>query len=308
MNCAKMKTNPLVLATLLLVQLGHAATVAVDSRSGPRDPSVNPGFSHTVEVRSLGASLPAPSIAVTDAAVIEGDTAPTSMVFQVSLSAPSSQLVTVDYATADDTATQRVDYTPVTGRFTFNPGETNKTVTVQVIPDLLPEADETFYVRLSDPTNAVIGDGEGIGAIADNDPVWLSISDTNVVEGDSDTTNAVFMVTLDRASTVEVIAEYATLEGSAKAGVDFLPTNGVVTFRPGETNQTIEVQIVGDRLDEEDKQFSVELSMSLNGLIRDGQGVGTIVDDDLPPTVTIGNATVVEGHQGTTNAVFMVSL
>src|SRR5262249_36515762 len=76
--------------------------------------------------------------------------------------------VTVQYATADGSATVADgDYTPVSGTLTFAPGQTQQTVTVLVKGDAVAEPDETFFVNLSSPTNAVLGTSQGTGTIKD---------------------------------------------------------------------------------------------------------------------------------------------
>src|SRR5205823_13043755 len=106
-----------------------------------------------------------------------------------------------NYATADGTAMAGSDYQATSGTLTFMPGETQKTVTVSVIGDTANEPDETFFVRLSSPSNASIADGEGVGTILNDDTLpSLSIRDVSVVEGNSGTTNAAFVVTLSAAS------------------------------------------------------------------------------------------------------------
>src|SRR5262249_35111374 len=90
--------------------------------------------------------------------------------------------VTVQYATANGTATAPADYTaiPLT-TLTFNPGQTTKTVTVAVNGDMLDEANETFVVNLSAPTNATIADNQGVGTITDDDPFgFLGINNATV--------------------------------------------------------------------------------------------------------------------------------
>ncbi len=89
--------------------------------------------------------------------------------FTVTLSAASTQTVTVDYATADGTATAGSDYGPLAGTLTFKPGQLSKTVSVPVIGDTTPELDETVYLRLSGGKNATIAGGEGTGTIKNDD-------------------------------------------------------------------------------------------------------------------------------------------
>lgn len=110
-----------------------------------------------------------PSLSIDDETVTEGDTGPTDVPFTVSLSAASSRTVTVDFATADDTATTPSDYQQTNGTLTFEPGQTSKEVTVPVNGDTTDEPDETFFVNLSSPTNASISDVQGVGTIEDDD-------------------------------------------------------------------------------------------------------------------------------------------
>ncbi|MGH9363651.1 MAG: choice-of-anchor B family protein, partial [Thermoanaerobaculia bacterium] len=111
------------------------------------------------------------SLSIDDVGVVEGDSGTVSATFTVSLSVASPQTVIVNYATADGTARAGNDYTMTSGLLTFSPGTTSQPVTVLVNGDLLDEADETFFVNLSDPTNATIGDPKGVGMILDDDPV-----------------------------------------------------------------------------------------------------------------------------------------
>jgi len=77
--------------------------------------------------------------------------------------------VSVDFATADGTASAGSDYESASGQVEFQPGETDKPVTVQVNGDVLFEEDETFFVNLSNESNATVGDGQGLGTITDDD-------------------------------------------------------------------------------------------------------------------------------------------
>ena len=113
----------------------------------------------------------------------------------------SGRNVIVDYATANNTAVAPGDYTATTGTLTFAPGETTKTVTVLVNGDLIAEVDETYFVDLSNATNATIGDSRGVGTIIDDDgQPTISINDVTVTEGNSGIVNANFSVSLSSAS------------------------------------------------------------------------------------------------------------
>src|SRR6185369_9978123 len=224
---------------------------------------------------------------LTDVTVTEGNSSTTNAVFTVSLSAPSALPVTVNYATTDGTAGAGSDYVSTNGLLTFAPGTTNQTITVRVNGDLLNEANETFFVNLSNPTNATLGDSQGVGTINNDDPVvaTIAINDVTVTEGSSGTTNAQFTVSLSAVSGQNVTVNFTTAGGTAVAGSDYVSTNGLLTFAPGTTNQTITVAVLGDLLSESNETFLVNLSAPTNATLSDSQGVGTINNDD--PVVAI---------------------
>ena len=100
----------------------------------------------------------------------------TGLVFIVSLDRASTLTVTVDYATADGTATAGSDYTATNGTLTFTPGETSKTVTVPILDDAHDDDGETMTLTLSNATNARLGDATATGTIENSDPLqqaWL---------------------------------------------------------------------------------------------------------------------------------------
>jgi uncharacterized repeat protein (TIGR01451 family) len=225
---------------------------------------------------------PLPSVSVNDVSVTEGDAGTVNAVFTVGLSAASGQTVSVDYATANNTAITPADYTALpTATLTFAPGVITRTITVTVRGDLLDELDESFFVNLSNSSNATIGDGQGQGTIIDNDPPPdLLINDVTITEGDSGSVSAVFTVTLSQASGRQVTADYLTLDGSATVGSDYLTGSGRITFTAGVTVQNISITVNGDTLDELHETFTVRLNASTNANRPDPDGLGTILDDD----------------------------
>lgn len=110
-----------------------------------------------------------PSLSISDETLTEGDDGTRNATFTVRLSVFSARTVTVGYATDGGTATSPADYKAESGTLTFSPGQTQKTVTVSVKGDSSCEPDETFFVRLSRPTNATISDRSGTGIIANDD-------------------------------------------------------------------------------------------------------------------------------------------
>jgi hypothetical protein len=91
---------------------------------------------------------------------------------------------------------------------------------------------------------------------------------------------AVFTVTLSQASSLPVTVAFAAVDGTAKAGQDYVATSGTLTFAPGETQETILVTIIGDTIVEPNETFTVHLSQPTNATLTRGDAAGTIIDDD----------------------------
>lgn len=109
---------------------------------------------------------PGPTISINDVSVTEGRPGTTvSAVFKVSLSSASTSPVTVDFTTADGSASAPSDYLAKSGTATFAPGDTEEDVSVTVNGDAVPEPDEDFFVNLSGATSATIADPQGVGTI-----------------------------------------------------------------------------------------------------------------------------------------------
>jgi hypothetical protein len=226
----------------------------------------------------------APSVSISDVTVTEGNSGTRTANFLVSLSAPYSQEVTVNFATADGTATAGSDYQAVMDTLTFAPGETSKTITVLVNGDRLAEPNETFFVNLSGAANATIADSQGVGTIVDDEP-RISINNVSQVEGNSGTTVFRFTVALSAIYDQDVTVFFQTFDGTATAGSDYQAQSGWLTFKAGETVAYIDVIVYGDMTHEPDETFYVQLSgASDNAWIEDDLALGFILNDDAEPT------------------------
>jgi len=117
-----------------------------------------------------------PSISIGDASVAEGSSGTTPLSFEVTLSKPVTWNVSVLYATADGTAKADSDYAAAKGTLAFSPGETTKTIEVQVNGDTVVEPDETLTISLSGAANATIADGSATGTIINDDHEWHRLS------------------------------------------------------------------------------------------------------------------------------------
>ena len=258
---------------------------------------------------------PLPELTIGDVTVTEGaDGETTGAEFTVSLSPVSGREVTVAWATADGTAASPGDYAEASGTLTFAAGETERTLSVAVAGDDLNEADETFTVSLSAPTDGETelplyarlteSGGTATGTITDDDdPPELTIADVTVSEGTGGgTTNAEFTVNLSAASGLDVTVGYATAEGTAESGADndYEEASGTLTFSPGERQQSVTVAIHRDELNEAEEEFTLTLSGAANATLAGGNSelaaTGTITDDDeLTAAVSADAASVAEG-------------
>nr|WP_308686081.1 putative Ig domain-containing protein [Xanthomonas arboricola] len=234
-----------------------------------------------------------PTLSINDVSVNEGNAGTTNATFTVSLNQPAATGgVSFDIATADGTATAGVDYvaSSLTGQ-TIPAGSSSATFTVLINGDTLSEPDETFFVNVSNVTGASVGDSQGQGTIVNDDALpALSIDDVSVNEGNSGTTTATFTVSLSMASGQTVSVNYATADGTATAGSDYVARSGTLTFAPGVTAQGVAITVNGDTAVESNETFSVGLSGASNASIARATGTGTIVNDDV--VVTVGPASL----------------
>jgi aryl-phospho-beta-D-glucosidase BglC (GH1 family) len=167
-------------------------------------------------------------------------------------------------------------------------------VHIKVAGDTTYEANETLTVSLSNPSGATLAHGTATGTILNDDaPPSVSISNASFTEGSTASPgHGSFTVSLSSASGLPVTVHYATQDGTAVAGKDYVGQSGTLTFAPGQTQQTIQVAGTGDTL-AATESFNVVLSSPSGATIAQGIGAGTI--QAAPPTLSINNTTAVEG-------------
>jgi ribosomal protein L35AE/L33A len=129
----------------------------------------------------------------------------------------------------------------------------------------------------------------------------LSINDVTVTEGNSGTVSATFDVTLSPLSSGTVTVNFATADGTATSGSDYQATTGLLTFNAGESVKTVTVLVNGDTTPEANETFVVNLTTPSGATIQDGQGQGTITNDDgAPPALSCPTSMVARGASFTT--------
>ncbi|HEX8492185.1 MAG TPA: Calx-beta domain-containing protein [Pyrinomonadaceae bacterium] len=264
-----------------------------------------------------GASIIAPvtvneggvlKLSATTYSVSEGAQAATITVTRTGGSAGAAS---VKYNTLNGTAAGAsscfagTDYRTMAGTLSWASGDASpKSFTVPLCNDAVYEGSETVNLSLGNAAgSASLGSpSTAVLTIPDNETrPTLSINNVAVTEANTGTTNAIFTIKLSVASSQTVTVKYATANGTALAPGDYtaVPLT-TLTFTPGQLSKTVTVAVKGDALDEPNETFRVSLSAPTNATLAAGQGIGTINDNDSPPSLSINNVTVVETNTGVT--------
>jgi hypothetical protein len=232
--------------------------------------------------------------------------------FTVSLSEASLDPVTVSVGVPSAPNFPERAYQVATGTITFLPGQTTSTGTLNVIRDSVSEPDQIIQLTLSNPTKATLGDSQGSVTIVDDDSWGLSIGDVTISEGDNGTAIAHVPVTISAlvpspfARLIEF--DYTTQNQTATAGSDYTATSGHLSFANGPATTTIDIPVSGDLDFEADEMFRLLAQNVLGARVLHQSAITITNDDIMPPAISIGDVTFVEGDGGTANAVFTVSL
>ncbi len=274
------------------------------------NPSSNAEISDATAVGTITDDDAAPTLSVEDQTVIEGDQDPDDLLpdtddgfpFRVTLSAASEKQVRykirrVELASDTATAADLDDDDPLyPGTSAISPGDT---VSIRggnvILNDDLDEPDETFTLEIYDIENATAGaqTRSTITIEDDDDPPSVSVGDAAATEGSPVT----FTVTLSAASGREVAVNWATSveTGDTAVAGDFTAASGMLTFMPGEMEETVTVETTPDTLDEPDETFTLTLSSPSNATLGEATATGTITDNDDPPTLGVADAAATEG-------------
>ncbi len=259
-----------------------------------------PAGTTAIDLRFHGATTEDPDAAHVDNVAVDGDVVArfssasspgpetaAAVSIPVTLSRASSQTVTIAYAVTGGTATGGgTDYTLAAGTLTFTPGQTSRTIDVTLNNDAFDEDEETVVVRLSSPSNAILGTPlRHALTILDDDPTpTVTLSPAQMQLGE--TGNAQFTVALSAVSGRDVTVNLA-YSGTASAG-DFTAPSSVV-IPAGSSSAQVTLAGIDDPLDEDDEHVIVDISSVINGDESGMQQVNaTILDNDALPGVTLG--------------------
>ncbi|MCB0033506.1 MAG: lamin tail domain-containing protein, partial [Anaerolineales bacterium] len=261
----------------------------------PVNPNSNPDPTDAVNWRtstSLGGSpgKDDPTLSVNNLTTIEGNSNNTVNI-EVALSAATGQGITttVDYAAFGGTA-ETADYLPASGTITLTAGQLTATRPLTIVGDTTYEPDEWLYLVLQN--NAGIATGQATATITNDDaPPTLSIGDSSATEGET----VSFAVTLAAVSEITATVDYNITFDTAD-GDDLVATANTLTFAPGQTTQTINIATTDDAVYEPAQTFMVNLNNATGSTLADNQAIGTIIDDEAPPVISVDDVSVVEGE------------
>lgn len=229
-----------------------------------------------------------PTLSINDVSQAEGNSGTTAFTFTVTSSNAISNDVNVNYATANGTATVGSDYQATSGLLTIPAGQTSKTITVIINGDMTPEPDETFFVNLLSPSNAVISKAQGIGSIVNDDGALPPTLQFNAASYNVQEDLGALTITVTRSgdSSGSATVDYATVDGSATQKGDFEYATGTLSFAPGEASKTLPVLINEDMLMEGNETFGLVLSNPVGASLGQ-QSVATVtITDDLPESIS----------------------
>jgi hypothetical protein len=304
-------TNSSVSATMSCLNTGSGSGSIQASRPGSTG-NYTGTYSFNSQTGQVTISRQLPTISIADVAIAEGNSGTKLMTFTLTLSFASTSPITYNIFTVDDTAKAGSDYVAsnLVGQ-SIPAGQTTATFSVTINGDTFGEANELFNVYLSNVSGATVPDNFTVGRIDNDDAASLYIDDVTLSEGDSGTKLATFTVSLVPAAATAVTYDIATLSASPQIpkGVDFVPKSLVGEAIPaGQTSKSFTVTVNGDTVNEQDEYFVVELSNASGATIADPEGIGTILNDDPPPSLSIDDAALSEGNSGTKLMTFTVKL
>jgi serine protease len=252
---------------------------------------------------------PMPELTISDASIVEGDDSEVWMTFTVTLAKPTNLPVGFDYSFTDGTATTAdFDYLPYDAHGSINPGELSMTFVTAILSDRRIEPNETLYATLSNVTNATVVDGQGVGTIIDDDTITLSIADASVSEGNSGTKQMAFPVSISKATDHYVTVNLTTQDLTATAGSDYVSRSEYIEIPPGQVGTTFDVTINGDVQVEGNEQFRLQGSNVSGAVFGDDQAIGTILNDEAVPNLTINDVSLNEGDSGSKLLTFTATL
>ncbi|MCK0206706.1 cellulase family glycosylhydrolase [Starkeya koreensis] len=252
-----------------------------------------------------------PAVSIADLSIAEGDGTHVHFMFAVTLDKASTVPVTVSYQTANGTALSGADYAATSGTITFAPGETSKQLHVDVVGDLVAEADERFTVTLSNPVGAAIADGQATGTILNDDEAAPPAGGDEVVFTVNDNWGAGFVGSMKL--TPEAALNGWTVEFDASFDISNI-WNAEIVSHVGDHYVIRNAAWNGKVAADGTVEFGFQASPGGAAIVADdfavnGRPVGEPGEPEpIVPTLAVADASVAEGNGGTAYLDFTVTL
>ncbi len=260
----------------LLAETNETFTVALSNPTG----GAILGVTSNAVVTIMDSSVARLQFSPATYSAIEGNT---NVTITVARTGATNAAVTVDFATANGTATAGSDYTATNGTLAFAEGQLTNTFTLTLLDDSVPESNETVNLLLSNPsTGAALGDpSSAVLTILDNEPASIQFG-TNFFRATEHDQRAIITVVRVGSTTNAVSVDYGTSAGTASAGTDYFDTSGTLNFAPGDGSKSFSITLVDDRLPEGNETVELSLDNVTGGasLGEPTNAVLTILNDD----------------------------
>jgi hypothetical protein len=226
--------------------------------------------------------------------VNEGDSGTSNLAVNVNLSTPSVQVITVDYATVNGSATAGSDYTSVSGKLTIPAGAASGTINIPITGDTTIEPDETFTLNLTNATNVGFNLSPTVTVTIVNDDATLQFNNAASSVNESAGFATVTVTRVGDTSRLATV-QYATTDtaglqnctlanGKASERCDYATAVGLLQFGIGQTTKSIFIPVVNDALVEGDETFTINLNAATGAILATPTAATiTIVDNDSTP-------------------------
>ncbi|GAA4930064.1 Calx-beta domain-containing protein [Actinoplanes utahensis] len=212
----------------------------------------------------------------------------------------TEKTITADYTFTPGSATAGDDYDATPGQVTFPPGQTTRTITVPIPPDLVADAGETFTVTVGNALNAASGAGSSTTVTIDEaGPAHTFTVTPDVTAAEGQPGAAEFAVRLDAPAVEDVDLTVTAADGTARRGAgvpggdDFTTPNGTLRILKGQQTGTVSVPILDDDVYEENETAEITVAVAPGETAAAGDprtAALAVTDDDPVPTLTLNDA------------------
>ena len=307
--------------TVTIPKGGEATSIAITIKSDEINESTerffvnisNPQGATIDKNKAVGTIINTHTIelGIANSSITEGNAGIKNLTFDLTADSIATEDVRVEFETVNGSATVGEDFIAKSGIVTIPKGSDSTTIAIEIIGDTKVESDATFALNLMSIIGTPInGNNNGrasiIGTITNDDNAALTIANKSISEGNSGRKNLVFDIVSSASSDFLISLDYATMNGSATAGEDFIAQDTTTAIIiPGNTYSYIQIEIIGDTIEEADETFDINFNNIKNASLSESNTTATILNDDTA-ILSVADNSVIEGATGESDLVFTV--